>query len=516
MPLPESAVPAREIVSVSALVRQARGLLEANLPMLWIEGEISNLARPASGHVYFTLKDEYAQVRCAMFRTRALLVREAYANGQQVLVRARVTLYEARGEFQLVVESVEPAGEGRLRRAFEALRARLAAEGLFEPALKRPLPALPRRIGVVTSPGGAAVRDVLTTLARRAPNLPVVVYPVPVQGDGAAARIVAMLKTAAARAECDVLLLVRGGGSLEDLQAFNDEALARAVRACPIPVIAGVGHETDVTITDLVADLRAATPTAAAVLACPDTADWLARSERLALRLHAALARNRQALVARVQSLTARLGRQPPARRLETRAQRLDELDGRLHRALAARLAHRRERLAQLAARLAAQAPGRRLAQQHQRLGIARLRLERALPRRLAALHARLAAASTRLDPGEAQRHVRRLAERHAALSRRLAPALARRLARQRDRLSALARELHALGPLATLARGYAIVRTPDGRALHSATEAAPGMTVTARLAHGALHCRVEAIETEAGMPPASGTGPQAQDREPG
>ncbi|HND99538.1 MAG TPA: exodeoxyribonuclease VII large subunit, partial [Plasticicumulans sp.] len=280
----EPVVPARDIVSVSALVRQARGLLEMNLPMLWVEGEISNLARPASGHLYFTLKDEFAQVRCAMFRTRALLLREAPANGRQVLVRARVTLYEARGEFQLVVESLEPAGEGRLRRAFEALRARLEAEGLFDAAHKRAIPRLAQRIGVLTSPAGAALRDVLTTLARRAPQIPVIVYPVPVQGDGAAAKIIAMLKTAAARAECDVLLLVRGGGSLEDLQAFNDEALARAVRACPIPVIAGIGHETDVSITDLVADLRAATPTAAAVAASPDTADWRERTTRLTLR----------------------------------------------------------------------------------------------------------------------------------------------------------------------------------------------------------------------------------------
>ncbi|MFO1357974.1 exodeoxyribonuclease VII large subunit [Plasticicumulans sp.] len=475
----EPVVPARDIVSVSALVRQARGLLEMNLPMLWVEGEISNLARPASGHLYFTLKDEFAQVRCAMFRTRALLLREAPANGRQVLVRARVTLYEARGEFQLVVESLEPAGEGRLRRAFEALRARLEGEGLFDAAHKRAIPRLAQRIGVLTSPAGAALRDVLTTLARRAPQIPVIVYPVPVQGDGAAAKIIAMLKTAAARAECDVLLLVRGGGSLEDLQAFNDEALARAVRACPIPVIAGIGHETDVSITDLVADLRAATPTAAAVAASPDTVDWRERAARLTLRLHGALQRRRQRLAQLLQSLHARLNRQQPRRRLEAHAQRLDELDGRLRRALAAHLRQRRQRQAQLLTRLAAQSPRRRLAEQRRRLK----------------------AAQGRLEPAALRRRLQGLAGHHEALVRRLAAAMRHRLAVQQARYAALLRELHALSPLATLARGYAIVRDAEGRALRHAGDVAEGSRITAQLAHGRLHCRVEpAGDDEAGL----------------
>lgn len=491
----EPALPACDIVSVSALVRQARGLLETNLPMLWIEGEISNLARPASGHLYFTLKDEFAQVRCAMFRTRALLARDTPANGLQVLVRARVTLYEARGEFQLVVESFEPAGEGRLRRAFEALRARLDAEGLFDIARKRPLPALPQRIGVITSLAGAALRDVLTTLARRAPQVPVVIYPVPVQGDGAAAKIIAMLKTAAARAECDVLLLVRGGGSLEDLQAFNDEALARAVRASPIPVIAGIGHETDVSIAELAADLRAATPTAAAVAASPDCSAWRERTDRLAARLHGALLRRRLQFAQRLRSLTARLERQPPARRLQELVQRFDELDGRLQRARAAQLRRLHDRLAQLAVRLGAQNPQRRLAAQRQRLEVAHLRLGRSLPRRLAALQMRLSAAGARLDPAAARRRLRPLADRHAALTQRLGPAMQRRLAQMRERQAALLRELHALSPLATLARGFAIVRDEHGRALRDADAIAAGAHISAELAHGRLQCRVESVE---------------------
>src|SRR5262245_24425697 len=265
--IPAAARPAearRDIYTVSRLNREARGLLEAGLPSLWITGELSNLSRPASGHWYFTLKDEDAQVRCAMFRSRNLAVRVAPRDGLQVLLRARVGLYEARGEFQLVVDHLEEAGEGELRRRFEALKLKLAAEGLFDAGRKRPLPRFPRRIGVVTSPTGAALRDVLQVLGRRFPAVPVLLYPVPVQGAGAAREISAMLQVADRRRDVDVLLLVRGGGSLEDLWAFNDESLARAIAGMGLPVICGIGHEVDFTIADFVADLRAPTPSAAA------------------------------------------------------------------------------------------------------------------------------------------------------------------------------------------------------------------------------------------------------------
>ena len=254
------------------LIRDGLVLLERGLGSVWLDGEISNLARPASGHWYFSLKDESAQVRCAMFRNRSMLVRFPVKDGARVLARGRVSLYEARGEFQVVIDHLEEAGEGALRHRFEELKRKLLAEGLFESARKKPLPTLPRRIGVITSPTGAALRDILHVLQRRFPAVPVLVYPVAVQGEAAPREIVQALQLAAARRECDVLILARGGGSLEDLMSFNEESVARAIYACGIPIISGVRHETDVTIADLVADLRAPTPSAAAERAVPDAA----------------------------------------------------------------------------------------------------------------------------------------------------------------------------------------------------------------------------------------------------
>ena len=259
----EDLQPERTVYSVSELNQTIRGLLESEFPLIWVEGEISNLAQPSSGHMYFSLKDESAQVRCAMFRGRNQFLRFTPENGQKVVIRARVSLYEARGEFQLIAEHMEDAGAGALQRAFEELKARLAAEGLFDESLKQDIPELPTRIGVITSPTGAAIRDVLSVLQRRFPAIPVLVYPVPVQGDGAAEKIVATLQLASKRKDCDVLLLVRGGGSLEDLWSFNEEIVARAIVASEIPVVCGVGHEVDFTIADFAADVRAPTPSAA-------------------------------------------------------------------------------------------------------------------------------------------------------------------------------------------------------------------------------------------------------------
>jgi exodeoxyribonuclease VII large subunit len=267
--------PPREIFTISRLNREARVLLERGLGSLWLEGEISNLSRPSSGHWYFSLKDEAAQVRCAMFRQRNLLVRFPVRDGSHVLARGRVSLYEARGEFQVVVEHLEEAGEGLLRRRFEELKARLGAEGLFDSRHKQPLPRLPGRIGVITSPTGAALRDILHILRRRFPAVPVLIYPVAVQGEAAPREIEQALRLASARRDCDVLIVARGGGSLEDLWAFNDEAVARAIFACPIPIVSGVGHEVDFTIADLVADERAPTPSGAAERVVPDRAEWL-------------------------------------------------------------------------------------------------------------------------------------------------------------------------------------------------------------------------------------------------
>ncbi len=281
----------RDIYSVTRLNREARILLESGLGLVWVQAEVSNFARPGSGHWYFSLKDKDAQLRCAMFRQRNVLARFTPREGQLVLARGRVSLYEPRGDYQLLVEHLEDAGIGALQRAFEELRARLGAEGLFASERKRALPAAPMRIGVITSPTGAAIRDILHVLAQRFPAAAVLIYPVPVQGAAAAAAIAAALDLAAARAECDVLILARGGGSLEDLWAFNDERVARALARCTVPIVTGIGHETDVTIADFVADLRAPTPTAAAQFAVPDRRVWLQRLALLARRFSVAMLR---------------------------------------------------------------------------------------------------------------------------------------------------------------------------------------------------------------------------------
>ncbi len=345
MPPEDSGFPERDVWSVSRLNREVRLLIESGLPALWIEGEVSNLARPASGHVYFSLKDEAAQVRCALWRAAALRLSFVPRNGMQLLVRARVSVYEPRGEYQLIVEHAEEAGEGALRRRFEALKARLRDEGLFDEATKRPLPRLPRAIGVVTSPTGAAIRDIIHILARRFPAVPVIVYPVPVQGEGAAAKIAAALALASRRAECDVLILARGGGSLEDLWSFNEEIVARAIRASAIPVISGVGHEVDFTIADFAADRRAPTPSGAAEIAVPDAAEWLVRVGQDARRLRAAMTRRLTALNERLDWQQRRLALAHPGNRLRQHAQRLDELEHRLEAGFNRRLQTARARL---------------------------------------------------------------------------------------------------------------------------------------------------------------------------
>ncbi|MEJ2693212.1 MAG: exodeoxyribonuclease VII large subunit [Candidatus Thiodiazotropha sp.] len=445
MPLTET--PQRDIYSVSRLVRETRSVLEGSFPMLWVSGEISNLAQPASGHIYFSLKDEIAQVRCAMFRMKRQQLRFRPANGQQVLIRARVSLYEARGEFQLIAEQMEPAGEGALRLAFDQLKAKLAAEGLFDTAHKQPLPEVPRRLGIITSPTGAAIRDLLSVLRRRFPSLPVLIYPVQVQGEEAPEQIVRMLTTANRRKECDLLILSRGGGSLEDLQAFNDETVARAIFASAIPVVTGVGHEIDFTIADFVADRRAPTPSAAAELVAPDQMAWRRRLRQLAQHLERHPRRKLQQLREQLGGLERRLHKQHPTQRLQQRAQRLDELGQRLRRAADSRLRQPAQQLEQLRHRLAGHSPAIRLE---------RLTLEQ-----------------------------RQLAER-------LRRAILLRLEREQARFGRLARDLHTLSPLNTLARGYAIVqRQEGGRIVRQADEVAVGERVSTRLAEGSLICEV-------------------------
>ena len=340
--------PIRDIYSVSRLASEVRAVLDGSFPSLWVQGEISNLAQPASGHLYFSLKDAGAQVRCAMFRPKRSLLAFSPANGQVVLARARVTLYEPRGDFQLVVEAMEPGGEGALRLELERLKRRLAAEGLFDAALKRPLPLFPRQVGLITSPSGAAVRDLLVVLRRRLAALPVIIYPAQVQGEAAPSSLLAALGLANARAECDVLILARGGGSLEDLSAFNDETLARAIRASAIPVVTGIGHEIDISIADLVADQRAATPSAAAELVAPSGEHLRLRLVAMERRLSAAEQRSLGQARQTLQATSRQLRLLHPAARLQQQAQRLDQLEQRMRSVLGHRLARLSERLGPL------------------------------------------------------------------------------------------------------------------------------------------------------------------------
>lgn len=353
-----------DIYTVSELNRAARQLLEQNFPLLWVSGEISNLTRAASGHLYFSLKDSQAQVRCVMFRSRAQLIPWRLENGQQVEAQALVTLYEARGDFQLNVEGLRRAGIGRLYELFLQRREKLAREGLLDPTRKRPLPHYPRRVGIVTSPQAAALSDVTAAFARRARHVELIVYPTLVQGADAPAAIQGALVRAYTRAECDVLLIVRGGGSLEDLWAFNDEAVARQIAAAPMPTITGIGHETDTTLADLVADQRAATPTAAAELA---SAGWHAAATELAAISGTLRRTMRTALETRMQAvdrLALRLVH--PAQRLAAGRQRLESLGHRLSAAIQRRLAQQ-SRLGPLEHRLR-QAIGERLTRCHKSL----------------------------------------------------------------------------------------------------------------------------------------------------
>ncbi len=438
-------------LSVSELNRRARTLLEQGLGRVWVEGELSNLARPASGHLYFTLKDGSAAIRCAYFRQRQRGPTIGLADGDALLAFGRVSLYEARGDYQLIVERLEAAGEGELRRRFELLKKKLAAEGLFDEALKRPLPALPRRIGIVTSPSGAAVRDILSVLRRRFPTIPVVIYPAAVQGEAAPRELIAALGRAGARGDCDVLILARGGGSLEDLWAFNDEALARAIRACPVPVVSAVGHEVDFTISDFVADLRAPTPSGAAELVVPDRAEWLRGLAVSARRLVTLMRRRLDDLSQTADWLARRLAQASPAAAVARQAARLANASARIRLAAKNDLGRRERRLEQLGNRLLAQSPAAR---------------------------------------------VERAAWRTATLGERLERALRRRLEDLERRLDLSGRALEAVSPLGTLERGYAIVTdAASGAVLRDAAKVAEGAEVRARLARGSLIATVRGRE---------------------
>jgi len=460
--------PTRDVYSVSRLNREVRVLLERGLGVLWVEGELSNFSQPPSGHWYFSLKDRDAQLRCAMYRLKNSLVGFTPRPGMQLLVRGRISLYEPKGEFQLIVEHLEEAGVGALRREFERLKTRLAAEGLFAQERKRALPRFPRRIGVITSPSGAALHDILKILARRYPAAAVLLYPTAVQGAAAVPTLVAALSTASARTECDVLILARGGGSLEDLWAFNDERVARAIHACTLPVVCGVGHEIDFTIADFVADARAPTPSAAAELVAPDGRACLEACARMAQRLEAGMRRELRVGRVRLEAVGHRLTLAHPGARLQPQMQRLDDLTQRLCGATRACLHREGQRLAEERARLQQHSPQRVLAEWASRNQSLQLRLARAMREQEARATVRGAELRVRLERA----------------ARQCVTGVAQRLALAQ-------RALDAVSPLATLARGFAIVKRADGTVLTDAAIVAVGEEIEASLASGKLTARV-------------------------
>lgn len=435
----------REVLTVSQLNARARSLLEEVFPRIWVEGELSNLSRPSSGHMYFTLKDSKAQVRCALFRQHAARVRMDLRDGLLIRARGRVSLYEGRGDYQLILDSIEPAGDGALRQAFDALKAKLQAEGLFDADSKRALPTHPRRIGVITSPSGAAVRDIISVFGRRAPFVELVIVPTPVQGRDAAPQIVKALQLAD-RSGFDALIMARGGGSLEDLWPFNEEIVARALHACVTPTVCAVGHETDVSISDFVADVRAPTPSAAAELLSPDQQAMLLQLERVQRQLRQCMRARLSREQASLDNLRKRL--RHPGERLAQQAQKLDDLELRLRRAQMQQQLRFTQRFERLQSRLQSQHPG-------QMLTLLRQRLEH--------------------------------------LDQRLPRAMHQSLEFRRQQLGTQSQTLHLVSPLATLGRGYSILLDEQGRAVRSHTDAQPGQRLEARLSDGRLAVRVEA-----------------------
>jgi exodeoxyribonuclease VII large subunit len=440
----------RNILTVSQLNRATSRLLDEHFLSVLVEGEISNLAQPSSGHLYFSLKDAGAQVRCAMFKTQQRKLGFKPENGKQVIVKAQVSLYEPRGDFQLIVEHIEEAGDGALRRAFEALKLKLLEEGLFDAENKQNLPALPKTIGVITSPSGAAIKDILTVLRRRFSAVSVIIYPVAVQGDNAKYEIAKAIALANEHKQCDVIILGRGGGSLEDLWTFNEEMVARAIFASTIPIISAVGHETDVTIADFVADLRAATPSAAAEHATPDQQEWLSRFVQLEVRLQQQLQRKLSQKLQSLAWLTKRLQQQHPGQKLAKNAQRMDELELRLNQAMQTKIRHNKSHIEAKIAKLWQYSP-----------------------------------AVT----------INNYKQKQDYLSKRLITVTRHKLEGFNQQLLNVSQTLHAVSPLATLNRGYALViHQPSGQIIRSTQQLKPGDMVETRLAEGRFSSQIKKI----------------------
>ncbi|ELR65238.1 Exodeoxyribonuclease VII large subunit [Photobacterium marinum] len=435
------------IYTVSSLNAQVRLILENEMGVVWLVGELSNLSMPVSGHWYFTLKDSRAQVKCAMFRGNNRRVTFKPSNGTQVLVKARLSLYEPRGDYQLIIESIQPEGDGRLQQQFEQLKMSLAAEGLFAQSLKKPLPDQPKRVGIVTSKTGAALHDILNVLQRRDPGLPVVIYPTMVQGEGAAISIAQAIGRANSRQECDVLIVGRGGGSLEDLWAFNEEIVARTIAASQIPIVSAVGHEVDVTIADFIADVRAPTPSAAAELISRDMTHQTQKINQKTQQLRHAIRHYLSGQQARIVNLQHRLDRQHPQVRLNQQQQLLDELSSRMERAIRQLISGHQQHISHAEYKLALHSPAHMLKQESNRL--------------------------------EQARH-------------RLLDAMDRRLLNANHKLAMAAEKLETVSPLATLGRGYSITRDAKGKVIRKAEQVQAGDTLHTTVADGEIRSVVQ------------------------
>lgn len=439
-----------DIYNVTRLNREVRAVLEGSFPSIWIRGEISNLARPASGHIYFSLKDQHSQVRCAMFKNRLRGISFNAENGLEILARANVSLYEGRGEFQLILEHMEPAGEGALQRAFEELKQQLSKEGLFDATHKKSLPAFPGTIGVITSPSGAAIRDILQVCARRYRSARIIVYPVAVQGSASSQEIVKALNLVDKRDECDVVILARGGGSLEDMMSFNDEKVARTIFNLKTPLVSGVGHEIDITIADFIADQRAPTPSAAAELVCPDTRELEERLAGLNTQMSRLLKQNLNQLQQTLVHFEKRLPH--PLRQLEILAQRIDNTSMRLQGAAGAMLSKKNALLSDVAGRVQQFNP----------------------------LH--------KLDLNR---------QKNLTLATRLEKAVSYVIETQQNRIKQAVHSLNTVSPLATLERGYAIVSDEEKVLVRNTAEIKVGDRVNTRLSKGGFQSRIEKIDID-------------------
>jgi len=442
----------RSVFSVSELNSAVARLLEQEFAWIWVEAEISNLATPASGHIYFTLKDAGAQVRCAMFRGRNRELKFKPENGCQVVVRCKVSLYEARGDYQLIIDRMEQAGAGALQRKFEELKHRLAAEGLFNEASKQDIPEIPACVGVITSRTGAAIRDVLSVIARRFPSLPVKLFPVPVQGEESAPAICHALELAQQHGACDVLLLVRGGGSIEDLWSFNEESVARAIFNCSIPVVSGVGHEVDITIADFVADHRAATPTAAAESVTPDQQAWMQTLDGYHLRLEQLASEKISRIGERLSWLGTRLTQQHPLSNLQRLGQRVAEIDKRMKITMDYKMRSANDRMQHVHTQLLSHSPA--IAIRNYRNDIERLQQQ-------------------------AQFQIKSMVEQRYS------------------HLRTLASTLNAISPLQTLSRGYSITSSADGQTITNTDSVSQNALINTRLHMGQLISRIEKIIKE-------------------